>query len=194
MHLPMNPPGSRPPLVQPRLREAGFSVIEGLIAALLLLIVTLGILPLFSRAMNNNVKGNDSTRQSNAAIDAFESAVALPFNSGDMTVAAGTTETVVTETLALKKVASPTGGEDLALSMRWELPGSLVTGDVRVLDRQRTVRQHSFDDFADNQTFDFPLDGAAEPRLVHLKVVELALQDSTGASPLAYRLRTIQAY
>ena len=66
----------------PLASEAGFSVIEGLIAALLLLIVTLGILPLFSRAMNNNVKGNDSTRQSNAAIDAFESAVALPFNSG----------------------------------------------------------------------------------------------------------------
>ena len=192
MSLPQNgSPASCPPR---RSSVAGFSVIEGLIAALLLLVVTLGILPLFSRAMKNNIKGNDSTRQSNAAIDAFESSGGVFFNSGGMAIAAGTTETVVTETLALKKVATPTGGQDQTLSLRWELPADLAAGDVRVLDRQRTLRQYAFDDFSDDQDLENPLDGATEDRLVHLKVVDVELRDATGASPLTYRLRTIRAF
>lgn len=173
---------------------AGFSVIEGLIAALLLLVVTLGILPLFSRAMNNNLKGNDSTRQANGATGAFESAVALPFNSGAMTVAAGTTQTVVVDTLALKKIAAPSGGADQTLSTRWELPADLAAGDIQVMNRQRTLQQFSFDDYQDNQTFDTPLDGGVEPRLVHFKVVDISLQDATGASAQPYQLRIVQAY
>lgn len=179
--------------VRPSPREAGFSIIEGLIAALLLLVVTLGILPLFSRAMNNNVKGNDSTRESNGAINAFETAIALPFNSGAMTLPAGTS-VVVDETLALKKIASPTGGSDQAMSSRWELPADLGTDDKQVLNRRRTLRQYSFDDFVDNQTFDNPLDAATEPRLVHFKVVDIALQDATSVRARQYQLRIIQAY
>lgn len=192
----MHPPQNSCPVSPPRpcSREAGFSIIEGLIAALLLLIVTLGILPLFSRAMNNNVKGNDSTRQSNGATDAFESAIALPFNSGDMNIPAGSTSVVVNDTLALKKIASPSGGVDQTISTRWELPASLATGDVQVMNRQRTLQQYSLDDYADNQTFDTPLDGVVEPRLVHFKVVDISLQDATGTAATAYQLRIVQAY
>jgi hypothetical protein len=111
-----------------------------------------------------------------------------------MTVAPGTNQTVVLETLALKKVASPTGGEDATLSSTWELPANLVAGDVRVLNRQRTLQQYSFDDFADNQIFENPLDGNTEARLVHLKVLDVVLQDASGAATQSYRLRTIQAY
>ena len=191
----MQPPKNdvAPPPFRPASSEAGFSILEGLIAALLLLVVTLGILPLFSRAMNNNVKGNDSTRQSNGAIDAFETAVALPFNSGAMTIAAGTS-VAVTETLALKKVATPTGGIDQAISTRWELPADLGGDDVPVMNRVRTLQQYSFDDFADNQTFDRPLDADTEPRLVHFKVVDVSLQDATSASAQQYQVRIIQAY
>ena len=192
--MPLSQNGSTAPCPPPRPGEAGFSVIEGLIAALLLLVVTLGILPLFSRAMSNNVKGNDSTRQSNAGIDAFETGLGLNFNSGGMAIAPGTTETVVTETLALKKIASPTGGPDVALSTRWELPADLGTYDVRVLDRRRTLRQFSLADYVDNQVFDTPLDGASEPKNQHFKVVDLELQDATGSSPQVYRLRSIRAY
>lgn len=189
---PAKNPSTAPP-ARSASSEAGFSIIEGLIAALLLLVVTLGILPLFSRAMNNNVKGNDATRQSNGAIDTFETAVALPFNSGAMTIAAGTS-VVVTETLALKKVASPTGGADQAISTRWELPADLGSDDVPVMNRVRTLRQYSFDDFADDQIFDNPLDFDAEPRLVHFKVIDVSLQDATGAEARPYQVRVIQAY
>ncbi len=191
----MQPPKNdfAPPPSRPASSEAGFSIVEGLIAALLLLVVTLGILPLFSRAMNNNVKGNDSTRQSNGAIDAFETAVALPFNSGAMTIAAGTSATV-TETLALKKIATPTGGIDQAVSTHWELPADLGSDDVPLMNRVRTLQQYSFDDYSDNQTFDNPLDADTEPRLVHFKVVDVSLQDATSASAQQYQVRIIQAY
>ncbi|MEO7973940.1 MAG: hypothetical protein ABIU84_10180 [Thermoanaerobaculia bacterium] len=181
-------------LVRPSPREAGFSVIEGLIAALLLLVVTLGILPLFSRAMSNNVKGNDSTRQSNGAIDSFESNSGLYFNSGGMRVLPGTSETVVLETLALNKIASPTGGVDVTMSNRWEPAAAVVTPDVPVMNRQMTLRQYAFDDFADNQELEDPLNGDSEDRLVHLKLVDVELSDATGASPVTYRLRTVRAY
>lgn len=193
----MNPPKKTSPATRARSSstEAGFSVIEGLIAALLLLVVTLGILPLFSRSMNNNVKGNDSTRQANGATDTFETSVALPFNSGDMTVQPGTTSTVVLDTIALKKVASPTGGIDQAISNRWELPAALGSFDVQVMNRQRTLRQFSLDDFSTDMTFDTALDGGVEPRLVHLKVVDVALQDATGgAAAVGYQVRAVQAY
>jgi hypothetical protein len=174
--------------------EAGFSVIEGLIAALLLLVVTLGILPLFSRAMNNNVKGNDSTRQANSAVDSFETAVSLPFNSGAKMVPPAATSLVVTETLALKRVASATGGEDQAMSNRWELPADLAVGDIPVMNRQSTLQQFSLDDYIDNQNFDTPLEGDVESRLVHLKTIDLVLQDASGTGGQPYRLRVIQAY
>ena len=200
MHLPMNAPvssASEPAPGQPRSAtsgEAGFSIIEGLIAALLLLIVTLGILPLFSRAMNNNVKGNDSTRQASGATDAFETSVALPFNSGAMTVPGGATSLVTTESIALKKIASPTGGADQAISTRWEPLGSLGSDDHPVMNRQLTLQQYSYDDYADDQEFDTPLNGDTQPRLVHFKVVEVDLLDATGGAARPYRLRMVQAY
>ncbi len=175
-------------------REAGFSVIEGLIAALLLLVVTLGILPLFSRAMNNNVRGNDSTRQANGAIDTFESYGGLFFNSGDMRVLPGTEERVVLETLALNKIDSPTGGVDVGMSNRWEPAAAVLAPDVPVMNREITLRQYSFDDFKDDQELNDPLDGDKEDRLVHLKLIDVELRDATGVSPQVYRLRAVRAF
>lgn len=172
-----------------RRREAGFSIVEGLIAAALLLIVTVGILPLFSRAMFNNVKGNDSTRQANGATDDFERSAALPFNSGGMDVPDGATQAVETRVIALKKV-SGTEGSGEAVSSRWELPADLGTFDVPMATRQRTLRQFSFDDYNDDQVFDLPLDGNVEERLVHLKVVDLTV---TGQG-IPYQVRMVQAF
>ncbi|MEO8275937.1 MAG: hypothetical protein ABI639_06925 [Thermoanaerobaculia bacterium] len=175
--------------------EAGFSIIEGLIAALLLLVVTLGILPLFSRSMNNNVKGNDSTRQANGASDAFETSLALPFNAGDMSLPNdASTSLVTTDTIALKKVATPTGGADQTVSNRWEPLAGLPSTDQPIMNRQRTLQQYSFDDFRDNQSFDNPRPGTTDPRLIHFKVIDVVLQDATGGANQLYSLREVQAF
>ena len=44
-----------------RTRERGFSVVEALVAAAIILVIASGVLPMFTRAMVNNVAGNEST-------------------------------------------------------------------------------------------------------------------------------------
>ena len=172
---------------RPRTSEAGFSLIEGLVAAALLLIVTVGILPLFSRAMQNNAKGNDSTRQANGAVDELERSISMPFNSGPMDIVNGATQNVETRVIALKNPPE-------TISPRWELPADLGANDVPVTTRQRTLRQFSFDDFTDNQNFDSPLSGDVEDRLVQFKVVDLVIDDPSRPLARPYRLRLVQAF
>jgi len=56
-------------VARPRASEAGFSVVEGLIAAALLVFILIGVLPLFERSRLNLMQGNDSTQVANAVID-----------------------------------------------------------------------------------------------------------------------------
>lgn len=74
-----------------RRRDAGFSMIEALIAAAILLIIALGLLPLFSRAINDNVSGNDATQATNAGRTQVEEMMDLPMDSQRLTVPGGGT-------------------------------------------------------------------------------------------------------
>jgi type II secretory pathway pseudopilin PulG len=73
-----------------RRRANGFSIIEALIAAAILLLVAIGVLPLFVRAMTNNVSGSESTRVSNFSKTGTETLAQLHFGSAGMTPAAAT--------------------------------------------------------------------------------------------------------
>lgn len=81
--------------------EAGFSLVEGMIAALILLFVILGVLPLISQSMANNVLGNDSTMQAQAAIDGLEDFSSLPFNAEVYSVPAGSTSATFADVFTL---------------------------------------------------------------------------------------------
>ena len=173
--------------------EAGFSIIEGLIAAALLLIITVGVLPLFSRSMLNNVRGNDATRQSNGAVDELERTAALPFLSGDMTVAPGETELANETALAIVHLPN----NEQVVSSTWEPYATLAPADV-VLRRTRTLQQYSFDDYQSDNAFTTPLPGEAEQRLVHMKVVDVVFEeplDPLNANwKTHYTVRAISAY
>ena len=173
--------------------EAGFSVIEGLIAAALLLVITVGVLPLFSRSMLNNVRGNDATRQSNGAVDELERSASLPFLSGGMTVPDGESESV--EETAIAVVHLP--NDEQVVSSTWAPYASLATADV-VMRRTRTLQQYSFDDYRTDNTFDTPLTGESEQRLVHMKVLDVVFEeplDPANANwKTHYTVRSIQAY
>ena len=62
------------------LAEAGVSVIEVLIAALLFLVIMLGTLPLFTRSMTSNASGAQSTAIANDAKEQLESYTQLAFD------------------------------------------------------------------------------------------------------------------
>ena len=70
--------------------EQGFSIVEVLIAAVILLFVALGTIPLFTMAMSSNVQGLESTRSANHARERLEQLWQLPFNDPVLTVTAGT--------------------------------------------------------------------------------------------------------
>ena len=60
-------------------RARGFTLVEVLIAAAILLVVALGILPLFMRSIVSNMEGSDHTQVANAARARAEEFFQLPF-------------------------------------------------------------------------------------------------------------------
>ena len=70
----------------------GFSLIEVMIASVLLLIVALGVLPLFTRSIVNNVAGGEYSEVSNLARSRAEQFRRLPFTSAEMTIDPGNDE------------------------------------------------------------------------------------------------------
>lgn len=80
---PRTPPSARD-------AQAGFSLIETLIAAALLLLVALGVLPLFSNSIINNVQGNLASQTANFARAELERLRQLPKNHPELTPLTGT--------------------------------------------------------------------------------------------------------
>ncbi|HBL29260.1 MAG TPA: hypothetical protein DD490_20710, partial [Acidobacteria bacterium] len=74
------------------LADAGFSILEVLVASALLLIIALGIVPLFARSIRENATGSDYTQATNGGRSRLEEAKQLPFNSLTLEVPSGETE------------------------------------------------------------------------------------------------------
>lgn len=151
--------------------EAGFSLIEALIAALLLLFIVLGVLPLFSRAMMNNIQGNDSSNISNGAVEGFEQLLALPFDNQLLTLAGGVTQRDITQVYSLKH-------------NEWVLPTDLASGDEAQYTRTLRLEYFQFDDLEDG-SLDDPLAGDFDPTYIQLKRLQIQIQNerTVGAPP-----------
>lgn len=67
----------------------GFSLIEALIAAALVLMITLGVMPLFTHAVVQNVSGKESTVSTNYSRSSTEELVALPLDRAALRPPAG---------------------------------------------------------------------------------------------------------
>lgn len=151
-------------------REAGFSMIEALIAAGILLIIALGLIPLFARAITDNATGADSTQASNHGKTQLEDFIQLPFNHQELTLAAGDTDRQSAESWA--QGTSAIGDTDEGW---W--PG-VPTGRGTILWTRRTqVQQFSIED-ALNGSLDTPLAGNTQPIFVHLKQVDVVLDSA----------------
>jgi Tfp pilus assembly protein PilV len=169
--------------------EAGFSLVEGMIAALILLFVILGVLPLVSQSMLNNLQGNDASAQTSASADGTERMLSVPFNAPELTVAAGSTSLVNEEVYALDaNVWAP------AATFATDFPG-----DVAQFTRRATIEQFNaleFDD--DDTTLDTPLDGSTDPGFVHIKRITMEIQNERmfvfGGSSGSYRIVTLHTY
>ncbi len=175
----MTTPRFAPPLRRPS--ERGFSLIEGLIAMALLLLIVTGLLPLFTRSMLNNVQGDEATRATNIVVDDFERLLSLPFDALDISVPDGNTEIVRADALLL--------GANL-----WHDAATIPSGDQARFERTTTVRQYNVDDLLDNGTLDNPLPGGWTPSQVHIKVFDVEVANPRTVDAPPYRVRVVQSY
>ena len=155
--------------VAPPSAAAGFSVIETLVAALILLFIALGLIPLFARALRDNTAGNDASQATNYGRAKLEEFEQLPFNNQALTLAPGSTVLAVGESWAQGSrgdVGDPDEG--------W-WPGVPSDRGLRLWTRTTSVRQYGVGDLDDGK-LDTPLPGGTQPIFVHLKEVEVRLE------------------
>lgn len=152
-----------------RRASSGFSIIEALIAAAILLLVAIGVLPLFVRAMTSNVTGSESTRVSNYGKSQVEELFQLPFGGASITL--GSTD----------------GSAKVLPAQYWEDPNIAIDGDERwvttltagrqvMWQRGATIRQYAvaaLDDGVLQTSEALPFNAQAE--FVHFKEIEVAV-------------------
>ena len=158
--------------VRPAGPEAGFSMIEALIAAAILLIIALGLIPLFTRSILDNNSGNDATQATNHGKTRLEDLIQLPFNHQRLEVPAGAQVGQAVETWttgALNQAGDP--------NERWWDGTAPPAGSGETLwTRTTRVRQFGVNDL-DDGVLDNPQPGGTQPIFVQLKEVEVQLQN-----------------
>lgn len=148
---------------------AGFSMIEALIAAAILLIIALGLLPLFSRAISDNVSGNDATQATNGSRTELEELLDVPFNNTRIVIPGGATKLETLDYWAQGAI-DQTGDANEGW---WKTQ----TGHGTVLwQRTSRVRQYSISDLSDGK-LDTPLPGSTQAAFVQLKELEVVVDN-----------------
>jgi len=155
--------------------EAGFSIIEALIAAAILLIIALGLLPVFSRAINDNVTGNDATQATNGSRTELEELLQLPFNNQRVVVAAGQTKTETKDFYTRAKADASTGAYEIGDATEGWTADATGRGPV-LWNRTTTVQQYGITDLNDGK-LDTPLDGSTQANFVHLKQIQVQIDN-----------------
>ena len=149
--------------------ETGFSMIEALIAAAIMLIIALGLIPLFSRAISDNVSGNDASQATNNSRTQVEEILQLPFANQRLVVPAGS-KLLETKDYWTRGNVQQEGNSNEGW---WANPSG---HGVVLWNRTTHVRQYSISDLADGK-LDTPLDGSTQPTFVQLKQVEVVIDN-----------------
>lgn len=164
--------------------ESGFSLVEVLIAAAILLLVVLGLVPLFHRAMIYSASGREATAITNQSLSTVEEYYQLPFNNRDLDLAAAGGDIVVQEFWN-------------ADDRLWENAESDATREsVPKRARTTTVRQYSLNAMGDGVLDPSEgLAGGANPREIHFKETEILLvSEGEGGLGGRIQLRRLKAY
>ncbi|HJX28366.1 MAG TPA: hypothetical protein VJ885_10665 [Thermoanaerobaculia bacterium] len=149
--------------------SAGFSMIEMLIAATLLLFISLGLIPLFARSIRDNQTGSDFTQATNGNRSRLEESLQLPFNNQTLEVPVGQPQGQVVESWAQGN-RTQTGDANEGW---W--PGAPSGRGLLLWTRTTNIRQYNVNDLEDGE-LDTPQPGGTEPVFVHLKEVEVVLE------------------
>lgn len=187
-------------------REAGFSIIEVLVGFFILLLVLMGLLPLFTRAIVHNVSGKEAMVVTNFGTEQIEDLMAVSFNSWETSIPlAGN----VRQTIEYWG----RGDEDELGTEHWtDDPDDFVAlwkkttqvrqftlntaGDTNldgVADALAGLEDADFDGYFDNE-----LAGGTSPNIIRIKEVRVLLESQHsafgGGAPTTLTLRTLKAF
>ena len=166
---------------------SGFSLVEMLVASLLLIFIVLGIVPLFVRSMANNSGGNTFNQLNNFGKSQVEEIFQLDFDHPRLTIPAGETEVKIEDYWS-------------AADKTWKA-GPTPAGETALWLRTTTVRQFSVAAVDKvRKTLDFEsasaLGGGAAGSNVHLKEIIVEIRNASSG-PLGpqrtLELRTLKA-
>lgn len=168
--------------------QRGFSLIEVLIASALFLVVLLGIIPLFTRAMVNNVQGRDASTMAGFSRERAEQLLQVPFNNETVTV-------------------PPDGAADLLETTEVWVDGTdnwTATPDPNSRWSRRTrVQDFNYRDLLDDGMLNDPLTAGTNPRSIHLKEIVIDIgsprtQQGGDKSPFVrvrpYSVRVLKSF
>ena len=157
--------------------KAGFSVVEVLLAAAILLVVTIGMLPLFTRAIENNVQGQQLTLAVNRAKSEMEAMIQSDFNSTDLTVEAGD---LLTDGTDGKEVIEYWSTQ----KANWLAVGDFPSGEEKQYVRTTRVRQYNLQELTEKDaTKDWvALAGGTPANEIHLKEIEVVVGTVNNAT------------
>lgn len=161
--------------------DEGFSLVEVLIAMGVVVIVMVGLLPLFMRSVVENIEGKESTLVGNHSRSRMESMGQLTFNNWELDIDTGTERT--------DQDFYTTGAADRRGDESWvaAVPG----GEIAPWTRSTTVRQFGIRGIVDNDLdgvidqiigledndfdgeLDNPLPAGTTPGAIHLKQLEV---------------------
>lgn len=160
--------------------EEGFSMVEVMIAAVLLLFIALGLVPLFGRSISNNAAASDFSQATNGNRSRLEEALQSPFNSQIMDVPTGELSVEVHDFWA--QGGRGTIGD---ASEGWWPPidpeGVTPPSDKGTIlwDRRVVTQQYSMNSFSKTDLVLTPNErepGGTDRIYVHLKEVEVILE------------------
>ncbi|HXO42546.1 MAG TPA: prepilin-type N-terminal cleavage/methylation domain-containing protein [Thermoanaerobaculia bacterium] len=161
-------------------RQSGFSMVESLIAAAIIGIVAIGILPLFTRAMVDNMAGADYTRVTNYAKSKEEDFTRMPFLQQTIQVPAGQTQLLTTEYM------------DPA-SLNWV--ATKPANPLAVWTRVTTLTQYNLYDTDDDGMFNNPIaGGAVGVDAVQVIQSQVQVKSISAIGPMGGRRTTLVRY
>jgi type II secretory pathway pseudopilin PulG len=154
-----------------RRAERGFSMVEGLIAAAIIGFVAIGVIPLFTRAMSDNLAGADYTRVTNYAKTEMEDFTRQPFANFTNSVPNGKTSGQLVEYLD-------------PVSSQWTTNLSTSLGQEYHWVRTTTYSQYDVADLGN------PLTGGTAGNSIQLMMVTINVQGSSQFSAAGGRRST----
>jgi prepilin-type N-terminal cleavage/methylation domain-containing protein len=144
--------------------QAGMSLIEVLIAVLIMVVIAIGLLPLFNRSIRQNRDGSNYMELTNVARSTLEEYSQLDFNAQGLAVPAG-------QTMLLRHEYWSNA------ESRWlPLPDPNNPPATARWQRSVQIEQFTAGDLVEDRALDDPLDGDTPEEFVHLKRIRVTVR------------------